>query len=339
MRRKQIVVLTLALLMVVSLLSGCLGVGTYEISGRVADSNGNGVGGVRLMITGGTTATVVTAADGKWKATVKGTVTVVPEPQDGFLFSPPERTGIQKSTGSNLNFERVSNKILWYVCEDSAHDAGSFAVVYPPEDLVDSKYDIVVEENLLTEVPGGYDVLVLSDTGATFDVSEFTGRIIVTIDGGVSPLLYWLTGNNQEEVLWSFDSESELDWIKPITGREVGTSGDAFIYTSLESELTGFTRRNDLIHATSYEAALEEYPALPEGDDIILYEIDNEMGSWWWLHIGPHFGKYEEEIYVPRTWEIIHYALDLINGYEPSFPPIPVVEAGSMSLTVAGERN
>ena len=40
---------------------------------------------------------------------------------------------------------------------------------------------------MLTEVPSGYDVLVLSDTGAGFDLSEFSGRIIVTLDGGVAP--------------------------------------------------------------------------------------------------------------------------------------------------------
>ncbi len=339
MRRERIVVLTLALLMVTLLLSGCLGIGTYQISGRVTDAQGNGLSEVTLMISGGTTATVETDADGNWKAKVKGTVTITPEPQDGYLFSPPERESITKAIGSNLNFERFSNKILWYVFPDGEHDAGSFTIVHPPDDLADIKYDIVVEEDLLTEVPSGYDVLVLSDTGASFDVSEFEGRIIVTIDGGVSPLLYWLTGDNQEEVLWDFNSADELDWIQPITGKDFGGSGDAFIYTSLEDELIGFKRRHDLIHATSYEAALEWDEGIPEGDDIVLYEIDNEWGSWWWLHIGPHFGDYDEEVYIPRTWEIIHYTLDLINGYKPDFPPIPAVEVVPTSLTAPGERN
>lgn len=327
MRRGRIVLLALVLLMATSLLSGCLGTGGYVISGRVSDTAGNGLSGVKLVISGGTTATVVTTADGKWKANVKGTVKVTPEPQEGYLFSPLERTAITKAT-SNLDFERFSNKILWYIFPEGEHFDGAMTIIPPPDILVGIKYDIVVEENELTELPPGYDVLVLSDIGAEFDVGEFEGRIIVTIDSSVSPLMFWMTGDIQDEEYWDYGTGKELTWTKPITGTELGAHGDARVYTFLDGEF-GFTRRHDLIQASSTEDA----------DDVILYQIKNEKGSWWWLHVGPHFGDYDEEDYVPRAWEIIHYTLDLINGYEPEFPPLPVEDLGGMSLIDPAGRN
>ncbi len=92
-------------------------------------------------------------------------------------------------------------------------------------------------------------------------------------------------------------------------------------YTLLDGEL-GFTRRHDPIQASSVE----------DRDDVVLYRIENEKGSWWWLHIGPHFGDYVEEIYTARAWEIIHYTLDLLNGYDPVFPPLPDQETASISV-------
>jgi hypothetical protein len=187
----------------------------------------------------------------------------------------------------------------------------------------------VVVEVALTEVPDGYDALVLSDNGAGFDLSEFSGRIIVTLDGGVAPLMYWMTGAIGEDEYWDFDTEEELHWIRPITGTELGAFGDARIYTSLDGEF-GFTRRDDLILASS----------VSDGDDVVLYRIENEKGSWWWLHIGPHFGDYsDEEISTARAWEIIHYTLDLLNGYDPVFPPLPDQETASMSFAPAVGRN
>jgi hypothetical protein len=305
-------VFSLAVLVLITL-TGCIGVGSYKISGRVTDTEGNGLGGVRLAISGGTTGYAVTKADGKWEAKVTGTVTVTPEPQPGYLFTPPQRAKITKQSGSSLTFQRVGNKILWYMYEDYEHFSGGMRVIAPPDNVADTKYDIVVEENnLLTDAPTGYDVLVLSDVGASFDLSEFTGRVIVTLDSSIVPLMYWITGDYQAEVYWDYESEGELHWVKPVTGNELGAPGDARIYNSLDG-VEGFTRRNDLIQAGSTEGS----------DDVVLYKIDNSKGNWWWLHVGPHFGNYDYEVTTQRVWEIINYALDLINGYDAVFPALP----------------
>jgi hypothetical protein len=218
------------------------------------------------MITGGTKSVAITNEVGEWEGMAKGKVAVTPEPQEGYLFSPPARTKITESS-SELNFQRVSNKILWCIFQDLEHQFRSFYQISPPDNLTDIKYEIVVQNETLTEVPSGYDVLVLSDTGAGFDLSNFSGRIIVTLDGGVAPLMYWVTGAIRHDEYWDFNTEEELHWICPITGTELGADDDARIYTLLDGEF-GFTRRDDLILASSVE----------DGDDVVLYRIENEKG-------------------------------------------------------------
>lgn len=310
-------------------LTACLGGGSYVISGLVTDAEGHGLAGVRLVLDGGTTGHVVTNAAGKWEAKVKGIVTVTPESQEGYLFSPPLRSNITKQSGSNLTFQRVSNKIFWYMSRDFENFSGAITVIAPPNNITDSKYAIVAEENNpVTEAPTGYDVLVLSDVGATFDVSKFTGRIIVTLDSSVSPLMCWMTGDYQEETYWDFDTKTELKWVKPITGSERGASSDARICNLLDG-VEGFTRRHDLIQASSTE----------DCDDVVLYEITKSGRSWWWLHIGPHFGGYEDRDFTTqRVWEIINYTLDLINGYNPVCPALPEMSPSALSLSPV-ERN
>jgi hypothetical protein len=267
MRRTRMFLLMSVMLLAALILSGCLGGGkSYVISGTVTDSEGNGLPGVKVMITGGTKSVAITNEVGEWEGMVKGKVAVTPEPQEGYLFSPPARTKITESS-SELNFQRVSNKILWCIFQDLEHQFRSFYQISPPDNLTDIKYEVVVQNETLTEVPSGYDVLVLSDTGAGFDLSNFSGRIIVTLDGGVAPLMYWVTGAIRHDEYWDFNTEEELHWICPITGTELGADDDARIYTLLDGEF-GFTRRDDLILASSVE----------DGDDVVLYRIENEKG-------------------------------------------------------------
>lgn len=71
--------------------SGCLGGKTghtpYAVSGRVLDQFGDGIEGVNLEFTGGVTGSATTNADGKWKASFKGTVNVTPS-KTGYKFTP-----------------------------------------------------------------------------------------------------------------------------------------------------------------------------------------------------------------------------------------------------------
>lgn len=62
---------------------------TYSISGVVADKDGQGIEGVTLSITGGTTMAVVSGEGGHWTASgLRGEVTVTPV-GDGLEFDPP----------------------------------------------------------------------------------------------------------------------------------------------------------------------------------------------------------------------------------------------------------
>jgi len=41
------------------------------------------------------------------------------------------------------------------------------------------------------------------------------------------------------------------------------------------------------------------------------------------VHIGPHFGSYDEEVTETRVSEILCYALDVLNFGSPDFPDPP----------------
>lgn len=82
----------LVLLVIVSIFSGCIGGGAakYTVSGKIVDKSGNGVEGVALTFTGGSTGTATTNEQGEWKATLKGRVTITPT-KDGYTFEPASK--------------------------------------------------------------------------------------------------------------------------------------------------------------------------------------------------------------------------------------------------------
>lgn len=97
------------------LLSGCFGGGsrttTYAVSGKVVDRDRNGIEGVTLAFTGGTTGTANTKHDGSWKATFKGKVTVTPI-MSGYSFQPSSRTITNTSDSVNFTALRDISSVL-----------------------------------------------------------------------------------------------------------------------------------------------------------------------------------------------------------------------------------
>lgn len=264
-----ILVVTLSCTMV---LTGCsLLTRSYTISGVVTDAlYGEGVGGVTISFSGLLSNPVVTAADGTWtKSRLKGAVTVTPS-KTGMVLS-PSSTVVSKAS-SNVDFvgSKAIESVYWYSVWDASNFDGGSGPVSPTEDLT-LNYSVTEESSAIqTEAPQGYDVLVISDTGASFDICDFEGAVIVTVDSGISPLFCWLTGDFGEETYWDYGSEEQLEWINPVAGTELGTYGDARVYHSLASE-PGFTRRNDILEARSTDDA----------DDIIVYKIEHEGKAWW----------------------------------------------------------
>ena len=318
-----------AILSCTMFLSGCsLLVRPYSISGVVTDARyDQGVQGVTISFSGLTTSPVVTAADGTWtKSGLRGAVTVTPS-KTGMVFSPSSR--VVKNTSSQVDFsgDMEIKSVYWYSASDGYYFNGTSFPVSPTEDLT-SNYFVTEESSAIqTEAPQGYDALVISDVGASFDICDFEGSVIVTFDSSISPLFCWLTGDFGKATYWDYASEEQLEWINPVTGIELGALGDARVYHSLASE-PGFTRMNDILEARSTEDA----------DDIIVYKIEHEGKVWWWVHIGPHFGNYDEEVTETRASQILCYTLDVLNFRSPSFPDLPAYP-DSPDASSVGSRN
>jgi len=310
-------------------LTGCsLLTRSYTISGVVTDAlYGEGVGGVTISFSGLLSDPVATAADGTWtKSRLKGAVTVTPS-KTGMVLS-PSSTVVSKAS-SNVDFvgSKAIESVYWYSVWDASNFHGGSGPVSPTEDLTLNYFVTEESSAVQTEAPQGYDVLVISDVGASFAICDFEGSVIVTFDSGISPLFYWLTGDFGKETYWDYDSEEQLEWLNPVAGTELGTYGDARVYHSLASE-PGFTRRNDILEARSTDDA----------DDIIVYKIEHEGKAWWWVHIGPHFGSYDEEVTETRVSEILCYTLDVLNFGSPDFPDPPAYP-DPVSASSVGSRN
>lgn len=169
-----------------------------------------------------------------------------------------------------------------------------------------------------TITPANYDVLVIDEIyNLQFPVTDFAGKVIITLDSGVDDFLdqmLGMTGDDESyEVYWDYDSVRMLSWSYPAIGEELGAYSDAQIYHSLD-EVEGFTRLPTVLEASSTRYA----------DDIIIYSVTKGDRTWIWLHIGPHFGNYDDaELAKNRSSEIIDYVLKLLAGKNPVFPPIP----------------
>ena len=84
MKRRSFASLFVVVVAISLILSGCFGGGSggdstpYAASGRITDVQGNGVSGITVSFSGGTSSSTTTDADGKWQASLSGTVKVEP---------------------------------------------------------------------------------------------------------------------------------------------------------------------------------------------------------------------------------------------------------------------
>ena len=96
----------IALVVLALSLTGCVGGGggskAYTASGKVVDGNGNGIDGVKILVTGGKSTTTVTANGGKYALTgLAGICTLTPI-LEGYTFEPNNREISKAST--NVEF-------------------------------------------------------------------------------------------------------------------------------------------------------------------------------------------------------------------------------------------
>lgn len=320
MKTLRVSALALVLLLATGL-SGCLLVPLqYAISGNVTNSDtGLGIAGATVSFSGGFTP-VITGEDGTWvKGGLRGTVTVMVSAH-GYSFSPD--SAIVKCAELDVDFigtpaigTPTIETVFWYSAPDWSHFFDGMVPIQPTTEITSASAVTVEKSSQLTAVPQGFDVLVLSDTGAAFDITDFEGQVIVTLDSSISPLFYWLTGSTGRGEYWDNHTSGTLTWVTPALGTEPGFSDDSRIFHGLDTNLPIFTRRNDLLEAHSTSGA----------DDIVIYQITTDDSSWWWVHVGP------AHIAAARTSDIIRYALDVIKGVPSELDAY----AGSTARTAA----
>ena len=105
MKRRSFASLFVVVVAISLILSGCFGGGSggdstpYAASGRITDVQGNGVSGITVSFSGGTSSSTTTDAEGKWQASLKGTVRVEPQ---GYRFDPPYKNVTSKSSKADF---------------------------------------------------------------------------------------------------------------------------------------------------------------------------------------------------------------------------------------------
>jgi hypothetical protein len=92
----------IALMVLALSLTGCIGGGggskAYTASGKVVDGNGDGIDGVKILVTGGKSTTTVTTNGGKYALTgLTGICTLTPS-LEGYTFEPNNREISKAST-------------------------------------------------------------------------------------------------------------------------------------------------------------------------------------------------------------------------------------------------
>jgi hypothetical protein len=100
----------IALMVLALSLTGCIGGGggskAYTASGKVVDGNGDGIDGVKILVTGGKSTTTVTTNGGKYALTgLTGICTLTPS-LEGYTFEPNNREISKAST-------KVEFKLNW----------------------------------------------------------------------------------------------------------------------------------------------------------------------------------------------------------------------------------
>lgn len=205
------------------------------------------------------------------------------------------------------------NKIFWYAYNEEVPQGGTSP--FAPTALLTENYDITVQsESQQSTVPSGYDVIVLADNfSGEFDLSAFTGSVIVTFDSGVEAMMKDFFGGNgdnsyQQGKYWDYNTGATLTWIKPTLDAEDCQEGDALVYKdSLVNDFKWLIRRNNLVEATSFDDPDSE--ADVNSDAVIIYELKSGSGSKvkYWIQIGPL-----DSDYADRACEVLKLALDKI---------------------------
>ena len=156
MKRRSFASLFVVVVAISLILSGCFGGGSggdstpYAASGRITDVQGNGVSGVTVLFSGGTSSSTTTDADGKWQASLKGTVRIEPFAL-GYDFEPQYKTVSDSS--SKVNFTMIADGYVVLDEKDVIVEGADVMIksdVYPNAPKVEVKKGNVQEGTRIT---------------------------------------------------------------------------------------------------------------------------------------------------------------------------------------------
>lgn len=220
MSRRISGVLSLLVLLAV-LVSGCAGGGSsepYAVSGRVVDTEGNGVEGVLLQFSGGQNGSATTDEDGIWQETLRGTTTITPG-KVGWAFEPPKR--IVKGPAENVDFlarpSQASSFADITIVDNFGYQYGGGhypgGVIRPVTFIADGTVQVRAHE-VFQEYPGGsglYGVLHASSevvispeiNGEQIAEQQIRGEGVVEFSFDQATSLY-VSGTGAEVHLYAF---------------------------------------------------------------------------------------------------------------------------------------
>ena len=176
-------------------------------------------------------------------------------------------------------------RMLWYRAEESGNAGfiGGDSRVIVNLNLMKQKYPNIQVDvvNDSADIPSdwySYDILVIADTDFPRNLTEFRGKVLITLDSGISTLFYWFTGDPHGP--WSYCTGSETKWIVPDYGTERVSSWDAGIYKSGIEGISWIKPRLDVLYAVDNSN--------PDCISVGLFEVKWKDREFYWVHLGPY---------------------------------------------------
>ncbi len=255
----------------------------------------------------------------------------------GILVSstlgPSIRVSAQSSAGKSPNGnEKVT--VLWWAkpVMKSKDFRGLSTPVGVYADAIPSfiDLDLVRESDTPPRPLSSYDVLVIDDTSFPPGLSSFRGRLVVTIDGGISTLLYHLTGDTREDGWWTFASIPSILWIGAMekgTVETVSPSDDAMIY------------RSSLSKMASHGIELVGGPLAVDSSNqsqisVALFNVTKGGRHFLWLFLGPYDRSHPDT--PRRQTEIIMHFISVLLYLERAPPSLEVRKVTSTEFVLSG---
>ncbi len=251
----------------------------------------------------------------------------------GPLLGLPSYASAQSTTSQGPKRANVRISVLWWAkpVERSEDFSGLSTPVGIDNEVIPSFIDLdfIKDSDNPPKPLSHYDVLVIDDTSFPLELSSFRGELVVTIDGGISTLLYHLTGETREDEWWTFASIPSILWIGAMergTVESVSPSDDAMIY------------ERSLKRMSSHGIEIVGGPLAVDSSNkshisVALFNITTGDKHFLWLFLGPYDRVHPN---TPRrqTEIIVHFISVLL--YSKLVPATVEVRDASPSEFVLG---